>query len=97
MSEKYYQPEEFIECKENLVKAMFDDEVEWVDPNKQCKHCGRYFDPSYEFIEDEDLLAFCMDGNDEYKYPDYCPECIQDLYDFCNDAESAFKERDKIK
>lgn len=90
-------PEDFENLKKKFIKACENKEVEWSDPNIQCHHCGKYFDPSYDFIEDEDLLAFCMDGYDEYKYPNYCPSCIQKLYDFCNDAEAAFAEDDVIK
>ena len=89
--------EDFEILKKAFIKACENKEVEWSDPNIQCHHCGKYFDPAYDFIEDEDLLAFCMDGHDEYKYPNYCPSCIQELYDFCNDAEAAFAERDVIK
>lgn len=90
-------PEDFENLKKEFIKACENKEVEWSDPNIQCHHCGKYFDPSYDFIEDEDLLAFCMDGYDEYKYPNYCPSCIQKLYDFCNDAEATFAEDDVIK
>lgn len=85
------------DAKQAFLKEMSEGKVKWSNPNKQCKHCGRIFDPAYEFIEDEDLLAFCMDEHGDYKYPNYCPSCIQELYDFCNDAEAAFAERDVIK
>ena len=97
MNPDYANPEDFKNLKKEFIKACENKEVEWSDPNIQCHHCGKYFDPSYDFIEDDDLLAFCMDGHDEYKYPNYCPSCIQELYDFCNDAEAAFAERDVIK
>lgn len=95
----YYHknPEDFENLKKEFIKACENKEVEWSDPNIQCHHCGKYFDPSYDIIEDDGLLAFCMNGYDEYKYPNYCPSCIQELYDFCNDAEAAFTERDMIK
>lgn len=92
-----HSPEDFENLKKEFIKACENKEVEWSDPNIQCHHCGKYFDPAYDFIEDEDLLAFCMNGNGDYKYPHYCPSCIQELYDFCNDAEAAFTERDVIK
>ena len=87
-------------AKEDFLNAMFEKKVEWSNPNIQCKHCGRIFDPGYEFIEDETLLEFCNGGtyeDPEDRFPNYCPECIEELYDFCNDAVAAFAEKDKIK
>lgn len=93
-------PEKFAEIKKAFIEACKKGEVEWSDPNKQCHHCGRYFDPAYDFIEDETLLNFCNGGTEEYpedRFPDYCPECIEKLYDFCNDAVAAFAKDDVIK
>lgn len=88
------------ERKEEFIKAMNEGKVEWSNPNKRCKHCGRVYDPSYEFIEDETLLEFCNCGTYEYpedSFPDYCPECIEKCYEYCNDAVAAFAKDDVIK
>jgi len=84
-------------AKEAFVKEMEEGKVRWSDPNKQCKHCGRIFDPTYEFIEDEELTNFCCDYDGDFRFPHYCPECIEKLYDYCNNAEKAFAKEDVIK
>ncbi len=84
-------------AKEAFIKEMEEGKVKWSNPNKQCKHCGRIFDPSYEFIEDEGLTNFCCDYDGNYRFPHYCPECIEKLYDYCNNAEKAFAADDIIK
>lgn len=86
------------EKKDAFIKSL--PTAEWSNPNKRCKHCGRIFDPSYEFVEDETLLEFCNCGTYEYpeeRFPDYCPECIEKCYEYCNDAVAAFAKDDVIK
>lgn len=80
-----------------FTEQLFADQVEWSDPNHICKHCGRFYDPAYEFIEDETILNFLEGEWGDEKWPDYCPECEHDFYDFCNNAAQAFYDRDKIK
>ena len=80
-----------------FTEQLFANQVEWSDPNHICKHCGRFYDPAYEFIEDETILSFLEGQWGDEKWPDYCPECEQDFYDFCNNAAQAFYDRDKIK
>lgn len=72
-------------------------QVGWSDPNHVCKHCGRFYDPAYEFIEDETILNFLEGQWGDGVWPDYCPECEHDFYDFCANAAQAFYDRDKIK
>lgn len=88
------------EKKEIFLKQISEGKVEWSNPNKRCKHCGRIYDPSYEFIESEVLLNFCNCGTEEYpedRFPDYCPECIEKCYEYCTDAVAAFARDDVIK
>lgn len=88
------------EAKEAFLKAMAEGKLKWSNPNIQCKHCGKIFDPGQDFIEDEVLLEFCNGGTYEYpedRFPDYCPSCIKELYEFSKNAIKAFAERDLIK
>ena len=88
------------EAKEAFLKEMAEGKLEWSNPNIQCKHCGKVFDPGYDFIENEVLLEFCNGGTYEDpvdRFPNYCPSCIEELYEYSKNAIKAFAERDLIK
>ena len=45
---------------------------------KICKRCKREYDPSFEFVEEVELLETL----DRYiEIDDYCPDCLYDLDD----------------
>jgi hypothetical protein len=63
----------------------------------KCKHCGREFDPSEEFIENDHINAYACDYDGDWRFPYYCPDCIEKLYDMVKELETKFKNEDVIK
>ena len=43
----------------------------------KCKHCGREFDPSEEFIENDHINAYACDYDGDWRFPHYCPNCVE--------------------
>lgn len=62
-----------------------------------CKHCGREFDPSEEFIENDHINAYACDYDGDWRFPYYCPDCVEKLYDMVKELETKFKNEDIIK
>ena len=63
----------------------------------KCKHCGREFDPSEEFIENDNINAYACDYDGDWRFPHYCPECVEKLYSMVKELETKFAEEDVIK
>lgn len=92
----------FPDCYEfDPAKVLFE---ETVYPAKLCKHCDNIYMPDYDFIEDEVMcehLNSMFGGTYEYPadWPDYCPNCLEELYDLdtAKSVYNCFKEKDVIK
>lgn len=92
----------FPDCYEFDPSKVFFEETEY--PAKICKHCGNIYMPDYDFIEDEVMcehLNSIFGGTYEYpaEWPDYCPKCLEELYelDIARDTYGYFRSKDVIQ
>lgn len=92
----------FPDCYEFDPTKIFFEETKY--PAKLCKHCGNIYMPDYDFIEDEVMcehLNSIFGGTYEYPadWPDYCPNCLQELYelDIARDTYGYFRSKDVIQ
>lgn len=92
----------FPDCYEFDPSKVLFEETEY--PAKLCKHCGNIYMPDYDFIEDEVMcehLNSMFGGTYEYPadWPDYCPNCLQELYelDIARDTYGYFRSKDVIQ